>query len=654
MEYNLLKSPKKINNLEIKNRVVMTAMGAGLANLDGTPSDKMIQYYEERAKGGVGLIVTEITRVNDETGVGLPAQLSVSNDNVIPKLTKLAEAVHKWGSKIFVQLHHPGRQTYSQLIGDKPVVAPSAIPCGICKQETRALENAEIKELVQQHIEGAKRAKQAGIDGVELHGAHGYLIAQFLSSHTNKRTDEYGGSVENRFRFTKEIIEGIKQACGEDYPVTIRLNATDFLGLIGVEEGITNEECVTFAKMSEEAGADLINVSCGIYETINTIIEPTSFQEGWRLDLSKLIKANVSIPVFGNTVIRSPKYAEQLLEEGVVDFIGMGRTHLADSEWVNKALSGREDEIRKCVSCVRCFESLNINAFTLEPLVCSVNPRTCREADFKIDSELEKNGEGKTVAIVGAGPAGLEAARILSLRNYKPVIFEKEDKIGGQLYLAKEPPHKDKLGWFIDYYKTQLNDVEIKLNTEATIENIKAINPCSVIIATGAKPIVPSSICGVDSQNVYTTTNILDGSVEIKNETVAVIGSGMTGIETAELLAENNKIVLVEMAEEIAPGCYVQNVVDVMGRLGQKDVVLLPKHKLTSISENTISLQNENGENVTYDVDKVVLSLGVERERSLVEQFEKEFDEVNVIGDSDKIGRIAEAVFAGYSLAYNL
>ncbi len=654
MKYEILSSSKKINNVEIKNRVVMTAMGTSMAGVDGTATEEIIKFYEERAKGGVGLIFTEITRINDEHGPGLLGQLSVTKDSHIEGLKKLTDAVHKWGSKIFIQLHHPGRQTYSLMMDNKPVVAPSAIPCGVCKQETRALEIFEIKGIVQDFINGARRSKEAGADGVEIHGAHGYLLTQFLSTHTNKREDEYGGTLENRFRIVKEIIEGIKKECGENFPVSVRLSVTEFLDQIGVEDGITPEDGVAIAIMCEAAGADLINVSSGLYETMNTIIEPTSFQQGWRTDLARAVKANVKIPVLGNSVIREPKFAEELLKEGRVDFIGMGRTHLGDPEWTNKALEGRESEIRKCVSCLRCFESLLINGFIPSAFICSINPRLGKETKF--NEELEKDGEGKVVAIIGAGPAGLENAVTLARRNFKPVLFEKGSRVGGQLLLAKEPPLKDKIQWLVEYYEEQIkiNNIELRLNTEATTEMIEELNPYAVVVATGATPLIPKSIEGITLNNVFTTTEILTKEVSPKNETVAVIGSGMTGIETAEYLAKNNKVIIVEMADEIAKGCYVQNVMDVMSRLNNQDVELLPNHKLVAIRKNKIELENAKGDKVVKVIDKVVLSLGIKSENSIVEKLKCKFVKVYNIGDSNSLGRIAEAVSAGYELGYKL
>lgn len=499
MKYPKLFSPMKIGEVEIKNRVVMTPMGCSMANVDGTPSEQMIAYYTARARGGVGLICTEITRVNDVNGVGEPAQLSVSKNSVIPGLNKLTDAVHRYGTKIFVQLHHPGRQTGSAFQFGVQPVAPSAVTCKIMQEEPRELTHAEVKGIIQDFIDGAWRAKMAGCDGVELHGAHGYLLNQFFSPYTNKRTDEYGGSLENRGRIVTEILSGIRQACGEDFPVTVRITVEEFLG----KEGLEPEEGIRFCKLFEAAGAKGLGITSGIYETMNTIVEPVSYEEGWRIYLTEAVKKEVGIPVYGNGVIRHPEYAERLLEEGKMDFIGMGRPHLADPEWCDKARNGKAEQIRHCISCLRCFESIFINAASCLPVECSVNAQLGREARYPYP---ERDGNGRVVAIIGGGPAGLEAARVLAERHFKPVVFEAADKLGGQIEFGKNPPGKGKLAWFVSYLETELGrmQVEIRRNTKATADMVADLDPYAVILATGSNPIIPRDIPGIDRDTVYT------------------------------------------------------------------------------------------------------------------------------------------------------
>lgn len=655
MKYNNLFSEGKIGDLQLENRVVMPAMGVGLANADGTPSEAMIAYYEERAKNGVGLIITEITRINDETGVAEPHQLCATRDEHIEGLKKLADAIHKHGKKIFVQLHHPGRQTYSAMIGGKPVVAPSAIPCGVCQQETRALTIEEIKELVNNFIRGAQRAKAAGIDGVELHGAHGYLINQFLSPYTNKRTDEYGGSFENRMRFIKEIILGIKETC-DNYPISVRISGDEFLGLVGIQEkGIDVEEAVNIAKYLEEIGIDVISVSSGTYETMNTTIEPVSFLQGWKSHLSKAIKEAVNIPVIATNNIKKPDVADGLIESGIVDFIALGRGNLADPEWVKKAKEGRADEIRYCISCLHCAETLFNKVLQGSGILeCACNPRLGRELEF---SDLKNNGEGKVVAVIGAGPAGMEAARILALRGFKPVLLEKENQVGGQLQLANKPPHKDKVTWLIDNMLNQLNKlgVEIRLNTKVSIDVLKQLKPYAVFVATGANPFIPL-IKGIEKENVCTAWEILKGKVKLEGKKVAVIGSGMTGLETAELLSEQgNKVSVVEMIDEIGKGVHIQNLLDVTMRLKEYGVDMLPSHKLLEICDSKVILENLTSNNIIEkEVENIVLSIGVKPNNGLLEEIKVSFDNVKIIGDASGIGKIAHAIKAGFEEGYNL
>ncbi|MBO1306108.1 FAD-dependent oxidoreductase [Enterococcus sp. 669A] len=643
MKYPQLFSPLKIGSMEVKNRVVMTAMGCSMANIDGSPSEQMISYYEERARGGVGLITTEITRVNDDTGVGESAQLSVSHNEVIPGLTKLADAIHKHDSKVFVQLHHPGRQTPRALINNKQAVSASDVTCQIIGEEPRALTTEEVYGIINDFVDGAWRAKYAGIDGVELHAAHGYLLNQFISPHTNKRTDEFGGSTEARCKIILDIIKGIRRVCGSDYPIAVRITVDEFLG----EAGLELPEGIELCKMIEAAGVDMLNITSGIYETMNTVVEPISYSEGWRTHLAKAVKDVVSIPVCGNAVIRHPEFAEKLLVDGNQDLIGMGRPHLADPEWTNKAFNNQDDEINQCISCLRCFETVfTVSAFCV-PIQCSVNPRLGREARYPYP---KKDGNGRKVVIIGGGPAGLEAARVLANRRFKPVVFEANAALGGQLLQGSKPPKKEKLHWLADYYTTQMDKlgVEVHLNTKATVEDVKALDPYAVIVATGSTPIVPATIPGVDRDNVYTVPDILEEKVTLKDKKVAVIGSGMTGIEVSELIAEaGNEVSVVEMQETLTPDGYWQNVVDVMGRLQEYNANFLPSHTLKAITDEGIEL---DGETTSLDCDAVVLALGVRSENAQFDQFAEAFDRVYKAGDANQVGRIYTATTEGFVL----
>lgn len=655
MKYPFLSSAFSIGSVQLKNRTVMTAMGVAMANMDGTANDRIIAYYEERAKGGAALIIPEFTRVS-EAGPGTLFQLSLTDDKHIEPMSRLVAAVHRHGAKIFIQLHHAGRQSYNVLVGGAPLVAPSAIPCGYCQQETRALELDEIPQIIDQFVQAARRARAAGADGVELHCTHGYLLHQFLSPYANHRTDAYGGSVENRARIVCEIIRGVKEACGSEFAVTARVTAEEFLNFVGKpNDGIHIEQAIEFCKLFEQAGIDGLNVSVGCYETVNAFIEPTSFNEGWRMDLVTEIKNSVSIPVFGNAVIRHPEFAEKLLADGKTDLISMGRSFLADPEWTNKALEGRETQIRRCISCLRCVETFNASAATGKSAECSVNACMGRELEFPMP--FKKDGDGRAVAIIGAGPAGLECARVLAERGFKPTVFEKELEIGGQLRFAMTPPHKDKIGWLIEYYTAELKrlGVDVHCGTEASEMLIRTLNPYAVVVATGSKPIVPGKIPGVHGDNVCTAGDILSGRPALTGKKVCVIGSGMTGLETAELLTkQRNQVTIVEMADSVAPGAYMGNVVDVMQRLQAANTNVLLKHKLVAIRPNSIMLEKENGDWFELETDQVVLSLGVVSENALYDKLADAFENVHKLGDASQIGRIANAVQDGLRFAYNL
>ena len=689
MRYPLLFSEGRIGSVILRNRVVLPPLEVGMANFDGTPSEQLIAYYEERAKNGLGLLMTGITRVNERHGAGLPRQLAMTSDRHIEPFARMVERIHRHGTKIFCQLHHPGRQSNSLMIGTWPlmerigrfwpgywkyffklvpaaekfaktglvpaVVAPSAVACEYSRQRTRALSKREIRSLIKDFIQAARRVQLASGDGVELHAAHGYLIQQFLSPRTNRRTDEYGGSFENRMRFILEIIRGIRGHCGPDFPVVVRLAVDEYYRSIGKPGlGIELAQGVEIAKCLEQAGVDAIDVSSANYETMNYWLEPASFEPGWRRNLARAVKEKVKIPVLAANVIRSPEQAEAQLQEGCQDFVCLGRPHLADPAWSRKAALGRGEDIRRCISCLWCFESFLTNAAKGETLECAVNPRLGRERET---AEPLRNGAGRVVVIIGAGPAGLSAAGILGLRGFKPIVLEKSAFVGGQLQLANKPPKKDKINWcFTDLQHDALkNGAEIRFNTEATPESVKALDPYAVVVATGAKAVVPP-VEGVHLPHVCTVTEILNGSVRLKNQRVAVIGSGMTGLETAEKLAEEgNRVLVVEMMDQIAPGAHPQHVDDILPRLKACSTDFIVGHKLVKISADVIFLESTaGGKRREEKADAVVLSVGVKSNNALASALQPHFPGLRVIGDARRVGRIPQAVRDGFDTAWNL
>lgn len=689
MKFEILSSPMKIGSCEIKNRIVLPPMLMGFAALDGTPTEQLMDYYEERAKGGAGLIMTEITRINDQTGSAAFAQLSVSHDYHIKPLSELARRIHKHGAKIFVQLHHPGRQNVGLLVGTVPLsiqmekltrglyskllykitptvgsylikndIVPSSVapskcePAYFAKGRVRALRYKEIKQLERQFIDGAVRVKKAGCDGVELHCAHGYLLQQFLSPVTNRRTDEYGGSLENRMRFILNIIRGIKQECGKDFPLVVRLTADECYAMIGQEgKGYTLDEGVRIAKILEENGVDAIDVSSAGYDTFNYWLEPVSFEPGWRKYMAKAVKEAVSIPVIAANLIRSPEQAEQQLQDGIQDFVSLGRPQIADPHWAEKALNG--GNIRRCICCLNCIESMQENAYIGSHGECSLNPFVGRESE-----KLIKNGNGRKVAVIGAGPAGLTCAYLLAQRGFKVTVFEKNSEPGGQLILAAAPPEKAKTAWAIEDMVNQckIDGVEIRLSTPATVQNIKELQPAAVICAAGAKPIKPRFKGDYQEEMVCTFEDVLTNKVSFENKKIAVIGSGMTGLETAYALTEKgNKVTVIEMAKEIAPGTWMQHKDDVLPKLKKAGAVFMTGEKLSEIADGRVVTENVDTKALTkVACDAVVLSLGSRPEKGIAKELADAGMHPISIGDSVKIGRIADAVKDAYNAATKL
>ena len=643
------RNPKKMfesafmGALEVKNRLVMAPMGTRLASEIGGVTQRQIDYYAERAKGGIGTVITEVTCVDHPLGVTGPTNLTIHDNAYIGGHNELVEAVHTYGAKIICQLVHAGRQTRPASIKGMQPVAPSVIPCKFLNVLPRELTTREVEDIVKRFIEAAIRVKTAGYDGVELHGAHGYLIAQFMSPSSNQRSDKYGGNFGNRMNFPLEIIRGIKKSLGKDYPLLFRLSGDEFL-----EGGRSLEESKQVARILEEEGVHVLDISAGTYDSMPTIIEPMSYEEGWKIYLAEEIKKIVKIPVIGVGVIRTPAIAEKILKEGRVDFLALGRSLIADPHWPNKAREGRADEIIRCISCNigciggRIFRDLHLR--------CAINPVTGREREYGTLTPAEKR---KRVLVIGGGPAGMEAARIAKMRGHQVTLVEKSPRLGGQLRLAAVPPGKDKIIWYSDYLIHQMKILKIKihLNHSATATYIQKLKPDVVIVATGATPWVPD-IPGIQSPKVVKAWDVLERKKKVEGVSVVVAGGGTVGCETALFLASRNrKVAIVEMLESIALDMEPINRMDLQGKIQQAGIEVLLRKTIRQITEEGVIVLNDEGKEERIQADRVVLALGVKPDDSLFRKLAGRVPELHVIGDSYQEGKIIDAAYDGSRIA---
>jgi 2,4-dienoyl-CoA reductase-like NADH-dependent reductase (Old Yellow Enzyme family) len=536
MQFPHLFSSVTINGMTLKNRAVMPPMGTGYGNPDSTVSDRLVAYLARRAQGGTGLIITEVCAV-DPRGKGFPNEIGIWSDAFIPGLARIPEALHHFGAKAALQLHHAGRETFEDAIGAIPE-APSAIPSVILGQPCEAMSLERIAQIVEAFASAAGRAKTAGFDAVELHGAHGYLLNQFLSPFSNQRDDKYGGSDENRARFVLEIIAAVRKKAGNDFPVWIRVSADEL-----VRGGYDLSFMQKFAPLMVSAGVDAIHCSVGVYSTPGGLsIASMDTEPGFNLFRARALKDVVNVPVIGVGRINNPELADQAIARGDADLISFGRQHLTDPDFINKVRDAALDDIRWCTACNQgCIERLS---FEMKSATCSFNP----ECGGEHKGQAPKAKPSRRVWVIGAGPAGLSAAMAASARGHKVEVFEKEEKPGGQLLSASQPPHKSAFKDWVIWSLRQLKKSSTPVHCQNLIskEKIKQHMPEAVILACGAYP-VTLPIPGLDSGKVVDARDVLTGKVELKSPAV-VLGAGYVGMETADyLLSKGIPVTVLEM-----------------------------------------------------------------------------------------------------------
>ncbi|MZK51439.1 FAD-dependent oxidoreductase [Clostridium beijerinckii] len=641
--FKKLFSPQKINNCEIPNRLAVTAMVANYCNEDGTASDRYIAYHEAKAKGGWGLIITEDYAVN-ENAMGYKYIAGLWNDEQIESHKKLTDTIHKYESKIFAQIYHAGRQSSSHVNRGMQPVAPSAIPCPWLRELPKELTIAEIEQIVEDFGDCALRAQKAGFDGVEVHAGHGYLLAEFMSTYVNKRTDKYGGCLDNRVRIIKEVYENIRSKVGNDFPVTIRFSAIE-----GFEGGRDISESRVLAKLFEEWGFDALHVSNGAYGDHNRggIVAPMYYPHAFNVDSAAEIKKLVNIPVFTVNRINDPRMCETILELDKADFIGMGRGSLADPELPNKAKAGDLTSIRYCIGCLQgCVEGL----YQGGPISCLVNPTLGREGEI----DYSKVDEPKSVLVIGGGPGGLEAARTAAIKGHKVSIYEKREFLGGQFKSASYPPCKGELGTYIAWAANELDKlgVEIHLNTEVTKELVDKIKPDLIIAATGGTPLMPP-IKGIDKPHVVAAEDALLGKVPT-GDRIVVAGGGEVGGETAAHLAMQQKDVsVVEMCPTLFRELDGVNKYNIMKILDEYEVKRHTETKVVEILDDGVVVENNKGQ-FTIPADTVVIGLGYKPNNKFAEELKESYDNVIIIGGAVKTSNALVATREGFDAGISI
>lgn len=630
----------RIGQMEVKNRMVMPPMLTRYASEEGYVTERTKSYYEARAQGGAGLIIVESCYVHQDARA-YENMLGISDDKFIPGMSELVQAVHRHSAKIAVQLEHGGKASLT-----KPVV-PSVLP-NLGGKVPKVLTVDDIAEIVACFADAAVRAKVAGFDGVEIHGAHGYILAQFLSRSSNKRQDIYGGELKNRARFLIEVIKAVREAVGANYPVWCRINGREY----GVEEGVTPEEAQETARMAEDAGVDAIHVSAYgpaspgndpiFYKVVDPLNSPV-FTPAIIADLAEGVKKAVTVPVITTGRI-TPEAGERILAEGKADLISIGKGLLADPELPNKVCSGRLDDIKPCILCLQCRDDLvSPNVVGLR---CRVNPALGKEVEYKEIAPAKK--KPRAVLVVGGGPAGMEAARVAALRGHQVILYEKEPRLGGQLIQAAIAPYKDGIKLLNEYLQTQLKKlgVQIKTGEELSVEKAIEMKPDEVIVATGARPIIPD-ISGVRRENVVTALEVLSGDKEV-GERVIIVGGGEVGCETAEFLADKGKkVTILEMLEQIGVDMLSIMRPFVIRRLNKAGVMVETTARVVEITDKGVTASQDEVSRF-FEGDAVVLAIGMMSETNFAQRLRAKLPSVHLAGDCVKPRTIGEAMVEGY------
>ena len=652
-DYPHIFSPLTVKNMTIKNRIVMMPMGTNYGEQNGEMSFLHINYYEQRAKGGTGLIIVENASIDSPQGSNGTTQLRIDHDNYLPRLFKFCENIHRYGTKIAIQINHAGASAVSSRINMQPVSA-SDVPSKEGGEIPRPLSREEILHIVKKYGEAAKRAQTAGFDAVEIHAGHSYLISQFLSPITNKRTDEFGGSVENRTRFCRMVIDEVRKQVGPFFPIMLRLSADELM-----EGGNTLDDTLEYLDYLQEE-VDIFDVSCGLNGSIQYQIDANYLPDGWRSYMAKAVKEKFNKPCISMGNIRDPKVAERILADGDADLIGMGRGLIADPAWVNKVATGHECDLRKCISCnVGCAGNrIGVN----RPIRCTVNPSVL-EGDVYKKLHVNKNCN---VVVIGGGTAGLEAACTAAEVGCNTFLLEKGSELGGLASLISKIPAKNRLADFPHYLMhraEQLENLYIFTNTEGTPENIRKFHPNIIVSSTGSAPLLPP-IAGLkdridnEDYNIYSILGMInhinDFPKDLEGKKVVVVGGGAVGLDVVEFFADRNAdISIVEMMDQIGRDLDPVSKNDTKTMMKKHNVHQLTKTALLEVKDSSFLVRGD-GEPYELPFEYGFVCLGMRAQgqlyQNLTEEFSSEDVEILNIGDSQRARRIIDGTQEGRNI----
>ena len=629
-----------IKDIQLKNRIVMPALASFLTEEDGTITDAVIEHYRRRAAGGAAMIIMEAHAVSPD-GVVSAHQPRIYDDRFIEGLSKVAAVMKSEGSVPAIQIHHGGRQTSIKVIKRKPL-APSPIPCPAIRGDVEPLTIDGIHEIIQKFGDAAERAKQAGFELIEIHGAHGYLINQFLSKVSNIREDEYGGDTVGRSRFAIEIIEEIHRRIGPEFPLSFKISAEEF-----VPDGLTVPESIEILKLLVKAGVNVVQVSAGNDMTPEWICQPMFMKKACLAESAAQVKKALNIPVMAVGRINDPMVANEVLSQGQADLVCIGRGLLADPEMPNKAREGHLDEIRICIACNTCMQSI----FRKGRIECLVNPMLGREKEMA----FVPTPKPKKIMVVGGGPGGLNVAWVAAKRGHEVHVFEKRGSLGGQLLPGSIPGHKKELRRLIKFQKKQIENfgVACHLNHEVKTKDIQAFDPDVVVLATGSLPAIPL-VDGIDSSIVMTYEDVLNEAPPAFKQAV-IIGGGATGLEIALHLAENGcRVSVVEMLAKIGKGLEAMTKKILLAKLKDKNVNILTKTQLKRIEDNGAVVASIDGNEIMLEAERIILAAGNRPCNRLYEKVKSLGYETHQIGDCLETRSAKAAIYEGAVLGRSL